>query len=211
MIIPPIAHILLRERPKATARGVRTVLTVVAGLAIGWWVAWWLGAVVMGFVVWSVIRGRLSEPATTRLAGILNYVLAILVAIVLARTWEPLGPTQSVGNLVFAVGLIAGFLLFFRLFLRVYEPVLRWCLRHKVLFLSLPAFLVLMGVVIWFGFGRLVETVTAGKVTAREVQASAVFGGIAQRFPGLGKEFMPPLDEGSFPVDADRELPRVDR
>jgi Cu(I)/Ag(I) efflux system membrane protein CusA/SilA len=68
-------------------------------------------------------------------------------------------------NLLFVVLLIGSVLLFFYVFQRFYERILGWCLEHKVLFLSIPGVVVVLGLLIW---------------------------------SGLGKEFMPPLDEGSF-------------
>jgi Cu(I)/Ag(I) efflux system membrane protein CusA/SilA len=52
--------------------------------------------------------------------------------------------------------------------------------------------LVITGVVIWLGFTK------AFFFLPRVIQQSAPVSAIAHAFPGLGKEFMPPLDEGSF-------------
>ena len=120
---------------------------------------------------------------------------------VLAGTWQPLGPIRPVGNIVFAVSVLGGSLLFFQLFLRAYEPILRWCLRHKVLFLSMPALLILLGVVIWFGFARVfafvpptVSAVSFRTMSETDVRTSPAWNKFTHAFPGLGKEFMPPLD-----------------
>jgi len=83
--------------------------------------------------------------------------------------------------------------------LNVYVPALRWVLGHKKLFLSLPGLLLLLGAVIWLGWGRLSYPVewSLAKVGVN-VNEWGVWSVLKHRFPGLGREFMPPLDEGSL-------------
>ncbi len=81
----------------------------------------------------------------------------------------------------------------------VYKPALRWVLAHKGTFLMLPAAVVLMGVTVWLGFDRMA---TPLRVTMKAVGVEPTKWSVWQRFertfPGIGREFMPPLDEGSF-------------
>lgn len=55
---------------------------------------------------------------------------------------------------------------------KVYVPSLSWVLNHKKTFLVLPVLLLCAGLGTWLGVGSI--------------------------WPGLGREFFPPLDEGSF-------------
>jgi copper/silver efflux system protein len=129
-------------------------------------------------------------PSVVR-SGVARYtslVAAAFVALFLAQVWEPLGPGRALGNVVFTLLIIGSVILAFRALIWCYEPVLRWCLRHKVLFLAMPAVLVLSGVVVWLGFGTVFGPIANWKPLAK----------LDDTFPGLGKEFMPPLDEGSF-------------
>jgi Cu(I)/Ag(I) efflux system membrane protein CusA/SilA len=91
---------------------------------------------------------------------------------------------------------------FFKLFEKVYPSILRWCLVHKVKFISLVGAVLLFGVMAWLGFGKVFSfipaTVEAVGGDAKIVRSYDYWIGATNRFPGLGKEFMPDLDEGSY-------------
>ncbi len=80
-----------------------------------------------------------------------------------------------------------------------YEPCLRWVLRHKAAFLTLPVTIVLFGFMLWLGWERVAWPLEAGlQRTGVDVSKMVWWNVLEQRFPGLGREFMPPLDEGSL-------------
>jgi Cu(I)/Ag(I) efflux system membrane protein CusA/SilA len=82
---------------------------------------------------------------------------------------------------------------------RLYRPALHWVLEHKLAFLSIPAAIALVGVTIWFGFGRIAYPIQAGlNAAGLHPEETRAWQQLATRFPGIGREFMPPLDEGSF-------------
>ncbi|MHC5210755.1 MAG: efflux RND transporter permease subunit [Planctomycetota bacterium] len=130
--------------------------------------------------------------------------LAILVvAVILAGHWEPLGAARGgFRNLLFVLGSTLGLLLTFSLFQQYYERILRWCLAHKLLFLCLPFTIVLLGASVWLGFDRVFGFVPAGLsrvgVESETVYSTTLWTKGRAALPGLGKEFMPPLDEGSY-------------
>ena len=111
--------------------------------------------------------GHLALPARLKLPkNITTWIAVLLVGIFLTHAWEPLGPEKGfILNALFVALLAGGLLGFFHLFRKFYTRMLHWCLRHKLLFLSIPTALVVFGFTAW---------------------------------KQLGKEFMPPLDEGSF-------------
>ncbi len=128
-----------------------------------------------------------------RLRGLVTGMVAFIVALLLADQWHPLGVERGwFGNLVFVAFLLGTLLLFFFLFLRAYARILRWCLDNKGTFLALPLVITLVGAFIWLGFDGLLGWLPTSVKTWRPVSQ------FAHAFPGLGKEFMPPLDEGSF-------------
>tara|TARA_R110002095_G_scaffold16530_1_gene19770 strand:- start:2178 stop:2486 length:309 start_codon:yes stop_codon:yes gene_type:complete len=86
-----------------------------------------------------------------------NYLAVLVVGLILTKHWLPLGPVKGLfQNLMFVVLLFGGLLAFFQLFQRViYEPLLRWCLKNKLLFLSIPAVILILGGCVWLGFDRV--------------------------------------------------------
>ena len=81
--------------------------------------------------------------------------------------------------------------------LRTYVPVLRWTLRHKRLFLSLPAAILLLGLTIWLGWSTVALRGPLERI-GLEPGSWGWWQRMDRAFPGLGREFMPPLDEGSL-------------
>ncbi|GHB89986.1 efflux RND transporter permease subunit [Cerasicoccus arenae] len=107
---------------------------------------------------------------------LINGAVALAVALFLASAWQPLGPTHTLGNTLFVFIVVGSVLLFFRTLVFFYVSILRMLLRFKILFLSGVLFVILFGGVSWLGGP----------------------GPLRNAFPGLQKEFMPALDEGSF-------------
>jgi len=137
--------------------------------------------------------GRMGRILTQLKQNLPITLVIVLVGILLTNYWEPLGPERGfVRNFIFAAVIIGGLLGFFRIFQHFYVPILRWCLTYKKTFLALPLTLILFGAMAWLGVPKLVGWLP------NSVKSSAPVQYMVTKFPGLGKEFMPPLDEGSF-------------
>ena len=138
-------------------------------------------------------RWRIPKAIRTWSTRALSLVAAALVLFVLTSVWLPLGPERGfIRNILFVALMIGSVLVVFRLFLLVYAPTLRWCLDHKIVFLSIPTAMVIGGLCIWLGFGSVFGWMPDGAKQSRAYRTADA------RFPGLGSEFMPALDEGSF-------------
>ncbi len=185
----------------------------------------WAGLILLGFGIVGIVKkfretrlgigveksetGKSTGPAMRQhmrsfAFRVLEYAEIIIVVIgviwLLAKFWLPLGPAKSlVMNALFVSLLIAIILGFFIVLEYFYKPLLRWCLNHKVRFLLIPSFLILLGTITWMGFGNLFGFVAKGFDTVGwNVRTTKVWSGLTHTFPAIGKEFMPSLNEGSF-------------
>ncbi len=205
-IIPPAAHLLFCARTSLTGKKIRNILhllLVLIGISAGFILNWWAGVVLILFGVYYLTRDFVPEKFLRFAPWLVNMLAVLFVAVILSKHWEPVGPERGAWrNFIFVAGLVAGLLGFFRIFQHFYPSILRWCLRHKLAFLSLPTFLLLLGGSIWLGFDTVFAPVpeAASKlgIKPEKVKESTFWIKGAEMFPGLGKEFMPPLDEGSY-------------
>ncbi|WP_415717475.1 efflux RND transporter permease subunit [Maridesulfovibrio sp.] len=195
-ILPPMAELLFTARKKFL-KNRRTYVTaglyLLCGIAVSIMLKWWVGL----FFIYVGVKHLALPFVPEKIHRYANYaetwIIVLMVAYVLTKSWLPLGPEKGMGNNYFFVALvIGGLMLFFDLFRRGYPRMLGWCLNHKLLFLSLPTFIVALGLSIWLGFANLTGFLPEA------VKSSSPYVKLAHVFPGLGKEFMPDLDEGAF-------------
>ena len=193
-LIPPFAHLLFTNRiSSANLRRILFGLLAATGAVCLIISPWWLGAILLAISGYKLAETWLSERIISRVQEAFTWILVGAVTLLLAQDWLPLGPEKGLTrNLIMVAGVIGGLLLLVHFFQRAYPPILRLALAHKITFLSLPALLVLTGIVVWLGFNRVFGWMPQGMKT------SAPISWVAHQFPGLGKEFMPSLDEGSY-------------
>ncbi len=104
-----------------------------------------------GFSGISGIPGISGKTANYILIGI----VVVLAIYLLSDLWLPLGPDNGILlNVLFVaviVGIILGLLWLLVIF---YERILRWCLSHRLLFMTVPLATLVCGILIWRQCGQ---------------------------------------------------------
>lgn len=215
----------LRKKTLLIVNAAVALVGVWAGMSISWWIG--AAAILVAVVKLASLfmpdhlRGKI--PFFLNLMA-LGFVVVLLTEHWLPLGPDK----GLVRNVVFSSSIIFGLLGVRKIFTSYYGPFLRWALDHKARFLAIPLSVIVLGAVIWLGFARVfffipwtVEklippkgTVTAQNTQGPDVKSDAASPSIGQAdnpirktwlwsklshtFPGLGKEFMPDLDEGSY-------------
>ncbi|MGB5402882.1 MAG: efflux RND transporter permease subunit [Robiginitalea sp.] len=162
-LIPPFAAFLFRKKRSKSIMGyVLSVVLMLTGL-VALVYGYWLGLVLMAFGTIRPLKnqelaGRLFKgfSLSEKQATLCNIIIsAAAIVFLLATYWRPLGFDRSIFiNLIF-VGLICfGLLAGFSLFRKYYSQILRWALRNKLMFLSIPLAIVVLGGIIMNHTGK---------------------------------------------------------
>jgi len=193
-VLPALAQVLLAGRVRtALLRRTALVGLVLVGALLVFFVPWWLALLVAAPGLYHLGQDRLPALVRRFTPVLMPIAVALCVTAILAEHWLPLGPERgSLRNALFVALLIGGLLALFLFYQRVFFRLLRWSLNHKALSTIFPLVLVVMGGMSWLGFDALFSFMP------RAIRFSSPVVKVAELFPGLGKEFMPALDEGSF-------------
>ena len=199
-LIPSFAHWLFSQDIKKRKWKIFwNVVLIFGGLVIALTLYGWGGLILIALGINNLIAVYRVEYQSWS-PWMNNAIILLGVGWLLAGNWLPLGPENPVSfSLIFiilTVGVIFGL---FWLFMKYYERILDWALRHKTLFLSLPVFILIFGLVAWRGFDTSFKYVANGfNALGVEIEETRFWSSLDGQFPGLGQEFMPTLNEGSF-------------
>ncbi|MBN1290242.1 MAG: efflux RND transporter permease subunit, partial [Candidatus Latescibacteria bacterium] len=193
-VIPTFAHVLFTSKIRSNiVKWFINGALIIAGLVAGITIVWWIGLILILIGLYHLLNSLIPEYIQKKVVWSVNIIAVSIVTVILAKHWIPLGPDKgSVLNVLFVVLLVGGLLAMFFVFQRMYGRILSWCLDHKLIVMVMPVVLVFLGGFVWLGF----DSFTGWMPTALKQSKPVTF--MTHAFPGLGKEFMPPLDEGSF-------------
>jgi len=200
-LIPPFAHWVFSI--KISNKKIKLVwnsILAISGLVILFTGPVWAALALIGF---GLINGAIlfrGQNYSDKVPIFNNVLSVVIVTWLLAKYWLPFGPSVAlIWNLLFVVLLIGAILFLFWLVIKYYEKLIAWCLDHKLVFLSVPTFFIVLSMMIWLGFSTVFGFISKGFDTIGvDVKNTKVWTATSRTFPGLGKEFMPALDEGAF-------------
>lgn len=192
IVLPAFAHILLKKRKISTlVRGSAYVGLVAVGVYAG--VKWhfWTGVpLVLGGLL-LLAEPLLRETLRRWFSQVAAWMGALFVLALLTMHWMPLGLSSSLTkNLVFVFGICLAWTSVRVVVINFYSKLLSLFLRFKLLFLAVPAVMLVIGATVWLGFEK-----TFGWLPK---EGNPLWTTLHHAFPGMGREFMPSLDEGSF-------------
>ena len=200
-LIPAFAYWLFsRKIEKPYLLWTLNGLMALAGVIIAFTVIAWAGLALMALGISNMAAIRYPDDYKPWAPFVNIGIIGLSVAWLLADNWLPLGPQNPVSlSMIFillVIGLIFGL---FWLFMRNYNRLLHWIILHKGAFIGVIIGLVLLGALSWQGFGTVFGWMSSGaKSVGWEIEETSAWSALEDRFPGLGDEFMPTLDEGSF-------------
>jgi len=174
-------------------------ILITGGLSLIFWYSPLIGFASVAIGVINLIQQRENNWSKWLKYGNQITIIAV-IAWYFSQEWLPLGPLKSpFSNFIFTILWLVLILGSMQLLQFLYPKILGWCLRNKAKFLFIPSFLVLLGAVVWLGFNNTFSFVskTFDQIDVN-VRTNSMWSGLSHAFPGIGKEFMPSLDEGSF-------------
>jgi len=157
-IIPPLAHsIFSLKRGKKPLRYMGNVVALIVGIALAILYHPFLGSILAGVGLAGLLTLMVQEARFPKLARfnkplqlLTSIIYALVVAWLLATVWMPLGVNKSnIVNFFFVLLLAGGLIGFFHIVIYLYEPILRFLLRFKILFLVVVGFIIYQGFLVF--------------------------------------------------------------
>ncbi len=194
IIIPTLAHLVFsikidKRRYQRLGNSILIAAGVVLSVASGNYIALSISA----FGINGLLAHQWPE-GKKQWGNFINVAITIVVVVFfLTKAWMPLGAQNTMfANFLFVIAIVTVVLGGLSMVVVFYNRILGWCLNHKWQFLTIPALVVIFGITSWQGFDKLFGFMP------HFVKSSDTYAYLDKKLPGIGKEFMPSLDEGSF-------------
>lgn len=194
IIIPSLAHLIFSIKFDSNKfKKIRGFTLIAAGLLISIFTGFYIALVISAFGVNSLLKDKWVKSKKSGVNYITIIITVVVVVFFLTKIWMPLGAqNSSFENFLFIISLVAVILGPLSAVVIFYPRILKWCLNNKWKFLSIPILVLLFGITTWQGFDKMFGFMP------RFIKKSNVYQKASAVLPGVGKEFMPSLDEGSF-------------
>jgi len=201
IILPMLTYFAFNIKiQKARMVRIWNLVLIVSGLFLAVYFSFWLPLALVFIGVLRLVEDKNPQFLGKYSTQITLLIIVIVTLFFLTEEWLPLGHQNALfSNYLFVIVLLSLILGILMGMVKYYEPILKWCLVNKRKFLLVPVITIFFGIMIWLGFTRIFGFTASGfDKVGWNIRTTSVWTGMANTFPGVGKEFMPSLNEGSF-------------
>lgn len=194
IIIPTLANLVFSIRlDKNKYRKILNVVLAIAGIVISILTGYYIALILTAYGVNAFFADRWSENRKAWTNYINIIITGVTIIFFLTKAWLPLGAQNSLfANFFFVIAIVGVVLGALSMVVVFYPKLLNWALNNKWKFLIAPIFIIVFGITTWQGFDKLFGFMP------NFIKDTGVYATLSEKMPGIGKEFMPSLDEGSF-------------
>nr|WP_321409114.1 efflux RND transporter permease subunit [uncultured Carboxylicivirga sp.] len=194
IIIPTLAHLVFSIKiDKKRYQRLGNIIMVVAGVVLSIASGNYIALAISAYGINGLFAYRWKKHQQKWINLINIAITVVVVVFFLTKAWMPLGAQNSMfANFLFVIAIVTTVLGSMSLVVVFYKRILQWCLYNKWTFLAVPIFIVLFGITSWQGFNKLFGFLP------QFIKNTDSYAYLDKKLPGIGKEFMPSLDEGSF-------------
>ncbi len=194
IIIPTLANLVFSIRfDKNKTRKILNGILAIAGIVISLVSGYPIALILTAYGVNAIFADKWSAKRKAWVNYIHIIITGVTIIFFLTRAWLPLGAQNSLfSNFLFVIVIVGVVLGALSMVVVFYPRLLNWALNNKWKFLMAPIFIVLFGITSWQGFDKLFGFMP------EFVKDTKTYTSLSENLPGIGKEFMPSLDEGSF-------------
>jgi Cu(I)/Ag(I) efflux system membrane protein CusA/SilA len=202
IVLPTLVHIFFNiSFDKKKIKLVWNSILISAGVIFVVFWQMWPAIAIIAVGINNLLDYRWSEKRK-EYPNYINIIITVLFATwYLSVEWLPLGAHKSqFANFFFVTGIVTVILVGLMSMVHFYENILRWALLNKWKFLMIPAVTLFFGLLAWQGFDKVFGVVAtcAEKLGWKNFRQTSAWQSSVRTFAGIGKEFMPSLNEGSF-------------